>query len=105
MVTGDNPRPASWHRGVVGIDGMHAMIPAFVDVDDEIAEAACRRRGALAVLDHRIEIEIEERELLFIGRHAPLMPAHRSQAKLYRAICTPANHQSSPCRASTSAID
>lgn len=44
---------------VVRIDGLHPVISALIDIDDEVAEAPRRCGGALAVFDHRVEIEIE----------------------------------------------
>lgn len=57
---------------VIGVDIQHAVIAALINVDHEIAEAALRCSRALSRLDNRIEVEFEERELLFLVlRHYP----------------------------------
>ena len=66
---------------VVGIHGLHAVIPALIDIDDEVTKAPGGRGRALAVLDERVEIEIEQGKLLVGSRHDLVMPVCSALAK------------------------
>lgn len=57
------------------------MIPALIDIHNEVAEATQRRGGALAVFDYGVEIEIEKGKLLVGVRHEPMMAVCSKQAK------------------------
>lgn len=51
-------------KRIVGVNILHPMIAAFIDINDEIAVAPRRCDRAFLFLDDGVEVQLEKRELL-----------------------------------------